>query len=121
MHTQGRCYYVRVFYVGQDSHKRLALLKSKGDLLLLGFDRWDDYDYKTTFPVQCRIEGEDVVTGAIKILFSGEKVSYNYLESLVTQGWDGEFPVPNVNYVSVPSNTTFYEQIDGYIGNAATL
>jgi len=112
---------VRVFYVGQDSQKRLALLKRKGDLLLLGFDRWDDYDYKTTFPVQCRIEGEDVVTGAIKILFSGEKVSYRYLDSLVAQGWDGEFPVRNVNYVSVPSNTTFYEQIDGYIGNAATL
>lgn len=112
---------MRVFYVGQDTQKRLALLKSKGDLLLLGFDRWDDYDYKTTFPVQCRIEGEDVVTGAIKILFSGEKVSYSYLDSLVAQGWDGEFPVRNANYVSVPSNTTFYEQIDGYIGSAATL
>lgn len=112
---------MRVFYVGQDTQKRLALLKSKGDLLLLGFDRWDDYDYKTTFPVQCRIDGEDVLTGAIKILFSGEKVSYSYLDSLVAQGWNGEFPVPNASYVSVPSNTTFYEQIDGYIGSTATL
>lgn len=112
---------MRVFYVGQDSQKRLALLKSKGDLLLLGFDRWDDYDYKTTFPVQCRIDGEDVVTGAIKILFNGEKVSYSYLDSLVAQGWSGEFPVPNANYVSVPASTTFYEQIDGYIGSNETL
>ena len=99
----------------------LSSIKSKGDLLLLGFDRWDDYDYKTTFPVQCRIDGEDVVTGAIKILFNGEKVSYSYLDSLVAQGWDGEFPVPNVNYVSVPASTTFYEQIDGYIGSNETL
>lgn len=112
---------MRVFYVGQNSQKRLALLKSKGDLILLGFDRWDDYDYKTSFPVQCRIDGEDVVTGAIKILFSGEKVSYSYLDSLVEQGWNGEFPVPNVNYVSVPASTTFYEQIDGYIGSNETL
>jgi len=112
---------VRIFYVGQDTQKRLALLKSKEDILLLGFDRWDDYDYKTTFPVQCRIKGEDVLTGAIKILFSGEKVSYSFLDSLVEQGWNGEFPVPNASYVSVPSNTTFYEQIDGHIGSAVTL
>lgn len=112
---------MRIFYVGQDTQKRLALLKSKEDILLLGFDRWDDYDYKTTFPVQCRIKGEDVLTGAIKILFSGEKVSYSFLDSLVEQGWNGEFPVPNASYVSVPSNTTFYEQIDGHIGSAVTL
>ena len=61
------------------------------------------------------------MTGAIKILFNGEKVSYSYLDSLVAQGWDGEFPVPNVNYVSVPASTTFYEQIDGYIGSNETL
>lgn len=112
---------MRVFYVGQDTQKRQALLKRKGDLLLLGFDRWDDYDYKTSFPVQCRIEDEDVLTGAIKILFKGEKVSFRYLDNLVSGGWDGEFPVPGASYVSVPAGTTFYEQIDGYLDSAATL
>ncbi|WPU58295.1 ATP-binding protein [Pseudomonas asiatica] len=112
---------MRVFYVGQDSNKRQSLLKSKDDLLLLGFDRWDDYDFKTTFPVQCRIGGQDVRTGAIKILFRGEKVSFKFLDGLVDAGWDGEFPVPDVEYVSVPVGTTFYEQIDGHLDGAATL
>jgi ABC-type Mn2+/Zn2+ transport system ATPase subunit len=112
---------VRVFYVGQNTHKRQALLKRNENLLLLGFDRWDDYDYKTSFPVQCRIEGEDVLTGSIKILFKGEKVSFSYLDNLVAGGWDGEFPVPGASYVSVPAGTTFYELIDGCLDSAATL
>ena len=112
---------MRVFYIGQNTQKRHALLKQKGDLLLLGFDRWDDYDYKTSFAVQCRIDGENVQTGDIKILFSGEKISYRYLDNLVTEGWNGEFPVPSASYISVPASTTFYEQIDGGLGSAATL
>ncbi|WP_338586228.1 ATP-binding protein [Pseudomonas sp. MAG733B] len=112
---------MRIFYVGQDAEKRQALLKRKGDLILLGFDRWDDYDYKTSFPVQCRIEGEDVHLGAIKILFSEEKVSYQFLDKLVAEGWDGEFPVPGIIYISVPANTTFYEKIDGCLDSASTF
>jgi ABC-type Mn2+/Zn2+ transport system ATPase subunit len=112
---------MRIFYVGQDANKRKALLKRKEDLLLLGFDRWDDYDYKTLFPVQCYIGGESIQTGEIKILFKGEKVSYRYLDDLVANGWDGEFPVPDVSYVSVPGNATFYEQIEAHLGNAPAL
>lgn len=112
---------MRVFYVGLNSRKRQALLNEKEDLLLLGYDRWDDYDYKTSFPVQCRIAGEAVLTGDLKILFRGEKVSSRYLDELVDRGWDGEFPVPGASYVSVPAATTFYEQIDGHLDHAATL
>ncbi len=112
---------MRVFYVGQDSSKRQALFKEKDDFLILGFDRWDDYDFKTTFPVYCRIGGREVKTGPIKILFENEKVSFSFLDGLVNAGWNGEFPVPSAEYISVPAAITFYEQIDGHLDSTAML
>lgn len=112
---------MKVVYVGRDAAKRSALLKSKYDILLLGFDRWDDYDFKTTFITYCRIGGEEVETGSIKILIKDEMVSFEHLDRLVAAGWDGLFPIPDRHYISVPSSLTFYEQILGHLGSQPAL
>lgn len=104
-----------VIYVGLDKTKQQATLATQGDYILLLFDRWDDYNYKTTFPTLCRIGGEIVELGPIRILFDEQKTSFSFLDDLVKKGWDGKFPVPTVSYISTPNSLTFYEQIDGHL------
>lgn len=112
---------MKVVYVGRDTARREALLKKSHDILLLGFDRWDDYNFKTTFPTECRIGGVEVETGSIKILIKDEMVSFDYLDQQVAKGWSGEFPIPDTNYISVPSSLTFYEQILGHLGTGSAV
>lgn len=104
-----------VIYVGLDQARREAALATSGDVLLLLFDRWDDYNYKTTFPTLCRIGGKFVELCPIRILFEEQKVSFSYLDDLIAKGWDGKFPVPAIAYISTPNSLTFYEQIDGHL------
>ena len=68
---------VKVFYIGRNTARREALLKKPHDILLLGFDRWDDYNFKTTFSTECQIDGVEVETGSIKILIKDEMVSFD--------------------------------------------
>ncbi|UXJ50139.1 ATP-binding protein [Pseudomonas citronellolis] len=105
-----------VIYVGQDVAKRETVLNTPGDVILLLFDRWDDYNYKTTFPTYCRVGGKAVELCPIKILIDGEMTSFKYLDELVANGWDGKFPIPEVHYISTPETLTFYEQLDGHLG-----
>lgn len=37
--------------------------------------------------------------------------SSDHLDRLLTEGWSGEFPIPDTSYISVPSEITFYEQL----------
>ncbi|MBI6669227.1 MULTISPECIES: ATP-binding protein [Pseudomonas] len=104
-----------VYYVGTDKAKRTALLASDADVILLLFDRWDDFNFKTTFPTYCRISGQVVELCPIRILFDEQKVSFSFLDELVANGWDGKFPVQGVHYISTPHSLTFYEQIDGHL------
>lgn len=105
-----------VIYVGKDNVKREAILKSHHTVILLLFDRWDDYDYKTSFPTYCQIDGKEVELPTLKILFKDQMTSFSYLDELVSKGWDGVFPIKDQPYVSNPEDITFYEQIDGHLG-----
>ncbi|WP_216665563.1 hypothetical protein [Pseudoruegeria sp. HB172150] len=45
-----------------------------------------------------------------------ERTSSSALDRARDAGWDGVFPVPDTDYVSVPGEITFYEQIAGALG-----
>lgn len=105
-----------VIYVGKDSVKREAILNSHHSVILLLYDRWDDYDYKTSFPTYCQIGGKEVELPTLKILIKDQMTSYSYLDDLVSKGWDGVFPIKDLSYVSNPEDITFYELIDGHLG-----
>lgn len=105
-----------VIYVGKDNVKREAILKSHHTVILLLFDRWDDYDYKTSFPTYCQINGKEVELPTVKILFKDQMTSFSYLDELVSKGWDGVFPIKDSSYISNPEDITFYELIDGHLG-----
>lgn len=102
---------MRILYVGASRELQLRYRAMKGDILLLLYDRWDDFGYKTRFPTFCRINDEEIELGAIRILFEQQDASHTFLTNLREQGWDGGFPVEDTNYVSVPEEVTFYEHI----------
>ena len=63
---------MKIVYVGRDQLARREMLATDDDLLLLLYDRWDDFGYKTRFPTECRIGGNKVELGAVRILFDGD-------------------------------------------------
>ncbi|WP_260431271.1 AAA family ATPase [Burkholderia contaminans] len=85
-------------------------------MLELLWDIWDDYGYETSFPISCRIAGERVDLGVLRLLVVEERTSYKALDQLRTSGWDGTFPAPGIDYVSVPSDITFYQQLKARLG-----
>ncbi|MDL2406949.1 ATP-binding protein [Rhizobium calliandrae] len=87
-----------------------------GDVLELIENDWDDYGHATTFNTACRIGGEILDLGSVKILFDGKTSSRGVLREAVSAGWDGVLPVPDLSYVSVPSEISFYEQLVSLLG-----
>ncbi|WP_213803131.1 ATP-binding protein [Granulicella sp. dw_53] len=112
---------MKIVYVGTDVKKRRKYLDAKEDVLLLLFDRWDDYNYKTSFPTSCKIGSSIVDLDAIRILVENEQVTFEYLDSLLENGWDGVFPPPSKPFISIPNTLAFYEQIAGIQGLPAAL
>jgi ABC-type Mn2+/Zn2+ transport system ATPase subunit len=106
---------MKVIYAGLNTKKRKALTENEDDVIILLYDKWDDYNYKTTFPTDCRMNGQEVEIGSLRILIEDEKTSFSYLDKLVAEGWDGVFPIPNTVYISTPATLSFYEQIEGHI------
>ena len=107
---------MKIVYVGADPKKRRKYLDAKGDVLLLLYDRWDDYNFKTSFPTSCKIDGSMVDLGAIRILVEDEHVTFEYFDALLEGGWDGVFPPPSKPFVSTPNSLAFYEQLAGIQG-----
>ncbi|HWU03155.1 MAG TPA: AAA family ATPase [Novosphingobium sp.] len=102
---------MKIIYVGNNQEARRKHLAKGGDVLLLLYDRWDDFGYKTRFPTVCRIGGEEIELGALRILFADQQASHPFLTERREMGWDSTFPLEDVNFVSVPEELTFYEHL----------
>lgn len=107
---------MQVVYLGRGSRRTNPPPQPDGDVIELLSNNWDDYGYKTSFPVTCRMGGEIVELPGLKLLIEEARTSSTALDALRADGWDGVFPIPNTNYVSVPTEITFYEQIEGARG-----
>lgn len=46
-------------------------------------------------------------------MVEGHAITSTYLNQLRKEGWNGEFPLPKGDYLSVPGEITFYEQLAG--------
>ncbi len=112
---------MRVAYLGRVSLRKNGPPTLPGDALELLSDNWDDYSYRTCFSVACRFGDQLLDLGAIRILIENEHTTSDQLDKLLEEGWDGEFPIPGTNYISVPANITFYEQLDGAVGTEKTI
>jgi len=112
---------MQIVYLGRASRRVDAPPSIEGDAIELLSNNWDDFGYKTSFPTVCRINGKEVDLGLIRLLIEGVQTSSTRLNRLLKEGWDGTFPIPDLNYVSTPSEITFYEQLDGLIGTDGAI
>jgi len=102
---------MKVFYVGSDLKKLTALKASQRTFLMIGWDKWDDFGFKTLLPCRLFVEGVEVVISNIRILLEDSSFTAKALDDLVALGWNGVFPIPGIEYVSVPSDVDFYRVI----------
>ncbi len=63
---------MKVIYIGTDAAKRRKMRGQEPNLVMLLFDRWDDFNFKTTFATESQVDGKPIDLGNIKILVENE-------------------------------------------------
>lgn len=108
---------MRVCYLGRRSARRNSPPAGTEDVIELLWDNWNDYGFETSFLVMFRHENELVsLSGGLRLLVKDARNAHVALDDLIKGGWDGTFPAPGVDYISVPSDITFYQQLAAHIG-----
>lgn len=85
------------------------ILPSEKSLLSLSFNDWDDFDIRTTFNATLFYDKKRLLDFSLKILIPGVDDTPVKLNELIENGWDGYFPIPDLDYVSLPSDISFYK------------
>lgn len=113
---------MKVFYHhGQPGERRPRLLDSEPNLLALSGNNWDDYGNKTTLNASLYFDGELLKFDFyIKVLIEGCDYTAKKLDDLRNNGWTGFFPIPQVNYISLPSNIEIYSILISKLGTNKT-
>ncbi|MBN4864790.1 MULTISPECIES: AAA family ATPase [Providencia] len=108
---------MKVFYQkGSNWRATPARLPSEDTMLSLSFNNWDDYGVSTTLNAALYVDGEVFIEFGLKLLIENDNYSPKKLNELCNNGWDGFFPIPETNYVSVPSDIDFYNFLIAKIG-----
>ena len=93
-----------------------------GDVLSLSSNNWDDYGYKTSLNAQLYISNQLVSFDfSIKLLIENTDNTAIKLDELCNDGWNGIFPIPNINYIALPSDIDFYKILISKIGEDETI
>lgn len=93
-----------------------------GDVLSLSSNNWDDYNYKTTLNAKIYINNQSISFDfVVKLLIEDVDNTAIKLNQLCKDGWDGIFPIPNVDYIALPSDIDFYKILISKIGEEATI
>lgn len=110
---------MKIFYHGQGSWNSNAPsgLDTEPSLLALSGNNWDDYGTKTTLNASLYFDGQRLdFDFHIKVLIEGCDYTATTLNELRSSGWDGFFPIPSCNYISLPSDIEFYSIIESKLG-----
>jgi ABC-type cobalamin/Fe3+-siderophores transport system ATPase subunit len=91
-------------------------LTSENTILSLSFNNWDDYGVSTTLNAALYVDDKIFFEFSLKLLIENDNYSPKKLNELCENGWDGFFPIPELNYVSVPSDIDFYNSLIAKIG-----
>lgn len=84
--------------------------------IILSNNNWDDYGSKTSFNLLVVLNGKEYRDWSVRIKIGDQAYSAEYLNNLCEKGWNGEFPIPNEEYISQFSDLDFYKTLIGAIG-----
>lgn len=99
------------------SHPKLPMIFGKGNFLSLIGNNWDDYNFKTTLNAQLIFDGKTLdFDFNLKLLIKSSNYTTETLNKLCASGWDGCFPIPETDYLSLPSDIDFYKTLVAKLG-----
>ncbi|MCX5509967.1 AAA family ATPase [Pseudomonas sp. BJa3] len=104
------------FHAGDNWSRTPPLTKTEKTVLSLSYNNWDDYSVRTTLNAVFYYDGERIFEFNLKLLIESDTDSPVKLNALRKAGWDGYFPIPDANYVSVPSDIEFYDALITKLG-----
>lgn len=104
------------FHSGTDWNRVPPGFRKEKSLLSLSYNNWDDYSVRTTLNAVLYFSGKQIFSFNLKLLIEGDANSPVRLNVLRKKGWDGYFPIPDTNYVSVPSDIEFYDALISKLG-----
>lgn len=108
---------MKVYYhKGQDWRWSPTKLDSETDMLALSYNNWDDYGYGTTLNAALYFDSEKFMSFPLKIKLEGGGFTSGELNKYRESDWDGFFPIPEVNYISVPGDIDFYQALIAKLG-----
>jgi ABC-type cobalamin/Fe3+-siderophores transport system ATPase subunit len=108
---------MKIIYAAFNSSNPTFLALKKNNCLLLIPNSWNDYDFITTFDAKLYFNGEVLdFNFHYKICINDEVNTNSKLKQLKRDGWNGVFPIPNVDYISTPSDIEFYSIIASKLG-----
>lgn len=104
------------FHKGNNWSWSPTRLDNEPSMLALSFNNWDDYDIRTSLNAVLYVDGQEILEFSLKLYIENDKYSPQKLNELRDKGWDGFFPIPDLSYISVPSDIDFYSAILGKLG-----
>jgi ABC-type Mn2+/Zn2+ transport system ATPase subunit len=102
---------------------RLPAPKLAGEksYLSLSGNNWNDFGVLSKLNSTLVIDGAvQPVEFSLKVLITDCDYTANRLDELCAAGWNGEFPIPNVDYVSVPTDVDFYKILQSKLDESAS-
>ena len=114
---------MKIVYTPARSWREVPPAKPEfSDVLSLSSNNWDDYGYKTTLNAKIYINNQSISFDfSIKLLIENVDNTAIKLDELCKDGWNGIFPIPNANYIALPSDIDFYQILISKIGEESTI
>ncbi len=104
---------MKIKYLSDYSSQYKGIKTSNENILVLWNNKWNDFGYETTLNAAAFINGKEIQLPEIKILVKDQNTTYSFLNSISSEQWNGEFPILEHDYISVPTSIDFYELLIG--------
>jgi ABC-type Mn2+/Zn2+ transport system ATPase subunit len=97
-------------------------LVGEDNYISLSGNDWDDFGTRSKLNSILVIGGViQPIDFSLKLLITGCDYTAKKLNDLCATGWNGEFPIPSENYVSVPTDINFYNVLHSKIDKETSI
>lgn len=97
-----------IYQYGKNWTQAPTAIPNEPNALILSHNNWDDHGFKTTLNASLFFDGTKILDLTLKIFTQKSHYTSELLDSLIKSGWNGHFPIPDLDYISVPSDISFY-------------